>query len=100
MNGTILNLGPLEILAILIMALLVLGPERLPGLMRGFGTALRRIREMYVGFVTEFRAELQPIAPQSMTAAPTNVIDAGKLVPLSTPAASSRCGEALAALTD
>jgi sec-independent protein translocase protein TatB len=64
MNGTILNLGPLEILAILIMALLVLGPERLPGLMRGFGTALRRIREMYVGFVTEFRAELQPIAEE------------------------------------
>jgi sec-independent protein translocase protein TatB len=64
MNGTILNLGPLEIVTVLILALLVLGPERLPGLMRGLGQTLRRIREMYVSFVTEFRAELQPIAEE------------------------------------
>ncbi len=64
MNGTILNLGPLEILTVLIMALLILGPERLPGLMRGLGQTLRRVREMYVSFVTEFRAELQPIAEE------------------------------------
>lgn len=64
MNGTILNLGPLEIVTVLIMALLILGPERLPGLMRGLGQSLRRIREIYVSFVTEFRAELQPIAEE------------------------------------
>lgn len=64
MNGTILNLGPLEIVTVLIMALLILGPERLPGLMRGLGQSLRRMRELYVSFVTEFRAELQPIAEE------------------------------------
>ncbi len=64
MNGTILNLGPLEIVTVLIMALLILGPERLPGLMRGLGQGLRRMRELYVSFVTEFRAELQPIAEE------------------------------------
>lgn len=64
MNGTILNLGPLEIITILVMALLVLGPERLPQLMRGIGSGLRRMRMMYVAFVTEFRNELQPIAEE------------------------------------
>jgi sec-independent protein translocase protein TatB len=64
MNGTILNLGPLEILVIIIMALLVLGPERLPGIMRGIGTGLRKLRETYVSFVSEFRNELQPIAEE------------------------------------
>ena len=64
MNGTILNLGPLEVLVIIILALLVLGPERLPGIMRGIGTTLRRLRETYVAFVNEFRNELQPIAEE------------------------------------
>jgi sec-independent protein translocase protein TatB len=64
MNGTIVNFGPLEILFILILALLVLGPERLPKLARGIGKTLRRIRELYVSFVTEFRNELQPIAEE------------------------------------
>jgi sec-independent protein translocase protein TatB len=64
MNGTILNLGATEILTILVLALLVLGPERLPQLMRGIGTGLRRMRMMYVAFVTEFRNELAPIAEE------------------------------------
>lgn len=64
MNGTILNLGPLEVLVVIILALLVLGPERLPGIMRGIGTGLRKLRETYVAFVNEFRNELQPIAEE------------------------------------
>ena len=32
--------------------------------MRGLGRALRKMREMYVAFVTEFRTELQPIADE------------------------------------
>lgn len=64
MNGTILNLGPLEVLVVIILALLVLGPERLPGIMRGIGTGLRKLRETYVAFVSEFRNELQPIAEE------------------------------------
>lgn len=64
MNGTILNLGATEVLTILVLALLILGPERLPALMRGIGTGLRRMRLMYVAFVTEFRNELAPIAEE------------------------------------
>jgi sec-independent protein translocase protein TatB len=64
MNGTILNLGATEILTILLMALLVLGPERLPALMRNIGGGIRRLRMLYVAFVTEFRNELAPIAEE------------------------------------
>jgi len=62
MNGTILGIGPLEVLFILILILLVFGPERLPELTRGLGTALRRLRETYIAFTQEFKGELQPIA--------------------------------------
>lgn len=62
MNGTIFGVGPLEVLVIGIMILLVFGPERLPELTRGLGTALRRLRETYVSFTQEFRGELEPIA--------------------------------------
>jgi TatA/E family protein of Tat protein translocase len=62
MNGTILGVGPLEVLFILILILLVFGPERLPEFTRGLGVALRRLRETYVAFTQEFKGELQPIA--------------------------------------
>ncbi|PJF48894.1 MAG: hypothetical protein D6709_00620 [Chloroflexi bacterium] len=62
MNGTILGIGPLEVLFILILILLVFGPERLPEFTRGLGAALRRLRETYIAFTQEFKGELQPIA--------------------------------------
>ena len=62
MNGTIFGIGPLEVLVIGILILLIFGPERLPEFTRGIGTALRRLRETYVGFTQEFKGELQPIA--------------------------------------
>jgi sec-independent protein translocase protein TatB len=64
MNGTIFGIGPLEVLVVGILILLVFGPERLPELTRGLGTALRRLRETYVAFTAEFRGELQPIATE------------------------------------
>ncbi len=64
MNGTLFNLGPMEVVVIMVLALLVLGPERLPGIMRGLGRTIRKLREIYVAFVTEFREELQPIADE------------------------------------
>jgi sec-independent protein translocase protein TatB len=62
MNGTILGIGPLEVLVIGILILLVFGPERLPEFARGLGKALRRLRETYVAFTQEFKGDLQPIA--------------------------------------
>jgi sec-independent protein translocase protein TatA len=40
-----LNVGPLEIGMILVIALLVLGPNRLPGAARAVGKGLREFRE-------------------------------------------------------
>jgi sec-independent protein translocase protein TatB len=62
MNGTILGIGPLEVLLIGILILLVFGPERLPEFARGLGKALRWLRETYVAFTQEFKDDLQPIA--------------------------------------
>ena len=52
----------MEVLVIGILILLIFGPERLPELTRGLGTALRRMRETYVAFTQEFKGELEPIA--------------------------------------
>ena len=41
-----LNVGPLELLVVLAVALIVVGPERLPELARSVGRALRQFREM------------------------------------------------------
>jgi sec-independent protein translocase protein TatB len=62
MNGTLLGIGPLEVLLIGILILLLFGPERLPEFARGLGKALRRLRETYVAFTQEFKGDLQPIA--------------------------------------
>ena len=62
--GTIFGVGPLEVIVILTLVLLVFGPERLPELTRNLGSAIRRLKETYVAFVTEFRDELTPIATE------------------------------------
>ena len=41
-----LNVGPLELLVVLAVALIVVGPERLPELARSVGRALRQFREI------------------------------------------------------
>jgi sec-independent protein translocase protein TatB len=41
-----LNVGPLELLVVLAVALIVVGPERLPELARSVGRALRQLREV------------------------------------------------------
>jgi TatA/E family protein of Tat protein translocase len=63
MNG-ILGVGPLEVLFVLILVLLVFGPEKLPELTRNLGRMIRRLKETYVAFVTEFKDELTPIATE------------------------------------
>jgi Tat protein translocase TatB subunit len=41
-----LNVGPLELLVVLAVALIVVGPERLPDLARSVGKALRQLRQV------------------------------------------------------
>jgi sec-independent protein translocase protein TatA len=44
-----INIGPLELIVILIIALLVLGPQRLPEAARSVGRGMREMREALAG---------------------------------------------------
>ncbi len=49
------NIGGTELLAVLLLALLVLGPERLPKAAREIGRFVRKARQMSSGFQDEIR---------------------------------------------
>ena len=53
------NLGTGEVLVILIVALVVLGPDKLPGAARQAGRALSELRKLSSGFQSELRDALQ-----------------------------------------
>jgi sec-independent protein translocase protein TatA len=42
--------GPLEMMVILVVALLVLGPQRLPEVARSVGKGMRELKESFQGF--------------------------------------------------
>ncbi|MEI6791909.1 MAG: twin-arginine translocase TatA/TatE family subunit [Actinomycetes bacterium] len=44
------SLGPLEIGVILLIALLVIGPKKLPGLGRSLGSGMREFKDSVTGF--------------------------------------------------
>lgn len=54
------GIGFTELLIILVIALLVVGPERLPGLARQLGHFVREIRKMYDQVREQARAEIGP----------------------------------------
>lgn len=57
------SIGAPEILVILVVALLVLGPERLPDAARQAGRVLSELRRMSSGFQAELRDAMQtPVA--------------------------------------
>ena len=43
------SIGPLELVIILVVVLLVLGPKRLPGLGRSLGTGMREFKDSVTG---------------------------------------------------
>ncbi len=53
-----LNVGGPEILVILVIGLIVLGPEKLPEMARKAGNVMRELRRMSQGFQTELRDAL------------------------------------------
>jgi sec-independent protein translocase protein TatA len=59
------NIGPLEIGIVLIIALVVFGPKRLPELGRGLGRGIREFKGSVTGETDE--AEIEAPAPQSTT---------------------------------
>lgn len=56
--------GP-EIMVILLVALLILGPEQLPKAMRTFGNAMAEIRKVSGGFQAEMRKAMDEIDPRT-----------------------------------
>jgi Tat protein translocase TatB subunit len=52
-----LGIGPLELLVILIIALVVVGPEKLPEIARSIGKTMRDLRNMSQGFTAEWERE-------------------------------------------
>ena len=66
-----LNLGPGEVLVILVVALLVLGPDKLPGAARQVGRWMGELRRISSGFQTELRDALQEPVDQTPRSAAT-----------------------------
>jgi sec-independent protein translocase protein TatB len=54
------NIGPMEFLVLALVAVIVLGPERLPQLARDAAQMLRTLRELATGARTQLRDELGP----------------------------------------
>ena len=54
------NIGPMELLVLAVVGLIVLGPDRLPGLARDAGRLIRSLREMATGARAQLREELGP----------------------------------------
>lgn len=65
------NLGTGEVLLILVVALVVLGPDKLPGAARQVGQWLGQVRQLSSGFQAELRDALQePVDHTPRSAAP------------------------------
>lgn len=67
------SIGAPEILVILVVALLVLGPERLPDAARQAGRVLAELRRMSAGFQAELRDAIQ----QPVSGSPASTPPAG-----------------------
>ena len=65
-------MNPLEIILILAVALIVIGPERMPEVMRAVGKVLRELRVASNTVLHELTDGLDEPAPKARPPAPTN----------------------------
>jgi sec-independent protein translocase protein TatB len=56
----VFNVGPLELVLLAFVGIVVLGPERIPGLARDAARLIRALREVATGARTQLRDELGP----------------------------------------
>ena len=70
------NVGGSELLVILLVALLVLGPKKLPEAARQAGNALTQVRRMSSGFQNEMRAALEETTTPSTPVSGPDSVDA------------------------
>lgn len=76
------SIGAPEILVILVVALLVLGPNRLPEAARQVGRAMAEMRRISAGFQAEMRDAIQtPVAGPPVPPAPASPPPAAPTVP-------------------
>ena len=61
------NMGGSEILVILVVALIVLGPQQLPKAMRTFGNVMGEIRKVSSGFQAEMRSAMDSVTDTTAT---------------------------------
>jgi sec-independent protein translocase protein TatA len=62
-----MNLGPAEILVVLVVALIVFGPKRLPEVGRQVGAAMRELRRMQDSVKAELDTVINPdVAPEAI----------------------------------
>lgn len=54
------NVGPLELMVLALVGLIVIGPDKLPGLARDAARMLRTLRDMATGARSQLREELGP----------------------------------------
>lgn len=54
------NIGPMELGVLALIGMIVLGPERLPGLARDAARLIRQLRDMATGARTQLKNELGP----------------------------------------
>jgi Tat protein translocase TatB subunit len=78
------NLGPLEIAIVFIVALIVLGPKRLPEAGRQVGRALAEVRRWSAGVQQDLREALEP-EPQPMPPTPVPQTELGPGEPQAEP---------------
>jgi sec-independent protein translocase protein TatB len=66
----VFNVGSPELLVILLVALIVLGPNKLPEVARQVGRAMSEIRKLSAGFQAELRDAMEDPVPSQPTSLP------------------------------
>jgi sec-independent protein translocase protein TatA len=87
------SIGAPEVLVILVVALLVLGPNRLPEAARQVGRAMAEMRRISAGFQAEMRDAMQtPVAGPPVPPTPSADVTPAP-APTPTPTSTSASGE-------
>ncbi len=60
-----MNIGPLEVVLILVLALLIFGPDKLPAIGRDVGKALRSFRDASTNITREVNRQLAEIEEEA-----------------------------------
>jgi len=79
------DIGPLELIIVLVIALLVLGPKRLPGLGKQLGTGMREFKDSITGKDKD-KDDEAAVAKPKLDAAPAE--PAPEVAPAATPVAA------------